>query len=354
MILTKVLYIDLNKAIFTFYVSIGLGWLRLIQGYAISLDQDLGAFKIESEADLFKPGGGHGLAEPGTLFAIEHEEAASAGADELAADCTILHGQVVPMVDTLIAHLWRPLFFVFPVQVHQLAESASVAIFKGLLRFTANLLDEVEVGDHGQVFKFAACVLNFENLASRSRIACEEEQQVIFEVVQGGPGNLQGPGFHLTVGQEVKTGDTSKCGNVLILLANWLFQNIKLNLAGLAGQFIRVNHVLFERMKSLEQGCGEAPRGAQAGAGRDVGHAGNFQTCGIGGDQLEGFANERMLDLADFVHFLKLRVFQKDLGDEPIVNGDIDIAINGRSDQKATVLLIIAGQVGASASNRDS
>lgn len=92
MILTKVLYIDLNKAIFTFYVSIGLGWLRLIQGYVISLDQHLGAFEIKSEADFFKPGCGHGLAEPGTLFAIEHEEAASVSADELAADCTVLHG----------------------------------------------------------------------------------------------------------------------------------------------------------------------------------------------------------------------------------------------------------------------
>jgi hypothetical protein len=28
MILTKVLYIDLNKAIFTFYMSIGLGWVK--------------------------------------------------------------------------------------------------------------------------------------------------------------------------------------------------------------------------------------------------------------------------------------------------------------------------------------
>jgi hypothetical protein len=45
-----------------------------------------------------------------------------------------------------------------------------------------------------------------------------------------------------------------------------------------------------------------------------------------------------------------MRIFQKDLGNESIVNGDIDIAINGRSDQEAAVLLIIAGKVGTSAS----
>src|SRR5580698_9447158 len=67
-----------------------------IIGSSISLGDYLGAFKVELEADFGQSGLAHGLAQPRFLFRVEHQEAAAAGADQLAADSAVVDGDIVP------------------------------------------------------------------------------------------------------------------------------------------------------------------------------------------------------------------------------------------------------------------
>ena len=61
------------------------------------------------------------------ILGVEHQEAAAAGADQLAADRAVLPPELVPLVDLRVAHAAGAPLLVLPVLVHQLAEGGRVA-----------------------------------------------------------------------------------------------------------------------------------------------------------------------------------------------------------------------------------
>jgi hypothetical protein len=61
-----------------------------------------------------------------------------------------------------------------------------------------------------------------------------------------------------------------------------------------------------------------------------------------------------MPDLAQFRHLLKLRVLQQDPRNKPTIQGDINIPVNRRSDEKAAMLLRVGREVCATSPERDS
>ena len=107
-------------------------------------------------------------------------------------------------------------------------------------------------------------------------------------------------------------------------------------------------------VQRLEQRRGEAARRAEPGAGRNVGHAGDFQRVRLKSDQLERFADDRMLDLVDRLHALELGIFDDQVVDEGLVQRDVDVLVDRRRDQEAAVLAVIGRQVGAAAAQRDA
>src|SRR5438552_2253454 len=57
------------------------------------------AVKIEAHPHLAQSCLAHGPAQPGLVFGVEHQEAAAAGADQLAAQRSVAHGQLIIFVD---------------------------------------------------------------------------------------------------------------------------------------------------------------------------------------------------------------------------------------------------------------
>src|ERR1035441_9224445 len=104
---------------------------------------DAGTFKVEAEPDFLQSLLAHGMAQPGLVSGIEHQEPSSTGADQLAAEGTVRHGAIVPLIDLCTAHALAALLLVLPVDVHQSAELGQLAVFQGLLAAKCQFLYEV-------------------------------------------------------------------------------------------------------------------------------------------------------------------------------------------------------------------
>ena len=90
----------------------------------------------------------------------------------------------------------------------------------------------------------ALVVLLVEDVGGGARVAGEEQQQVVFEVVERLGGDLERPRLHLVVREELEAGDAAERGDVLVLLADRLLEQVDLDVAGLLGQLLRVDEVL--------------------------------------------------------------------------------------------------------------
>ena len=76
------------------------------------------------------------------------------------------------------------MLLVLPVLVHQLGETAQVALLQRGLALVTELLDEVQVLDHVAVAAARLLVLLGQDGRGRPRVAGEEQQQVVFQVIE--------------------------------------------------------------------------------------------------------------------------------------------------------------------------
>ena len=109
------------------------------------------------------------------------------------------------------------------------------------------------------------------------------------------------------------------------------------------------------RVQRLEQRGGEAAGGAEPGAGRDVGHAGDLQVAAV--DARPARSASRMIGCCSSPRArdaLQLRVLDDQLGHEGLVDRDVDVLVDGGRDQEAAVLAVVGRQVGAAAAERDA
>src|ERR1022692_2245287 len=93
---------------------------------------DAGTFKVEAEPDFLQSLLAHGVAQPGLVSSVEHQEPSSTGADQLAAQGAVRHGAIVPLIDFCAAHARAALLLALPVDIHQAAELGQLAVFQGL------------------------------------------------------------------------------------------------------------------------------------------------------------------------------------------------------------------------------
>ena len=150
--------------------------------------------------------------------------------------------------------------------------------------------------------------------------------------------DFERPGFHFVVGQETEAGDAAIGRDVLVLLADRLAQQVDLDVAGLPRQLLAVDERAVMGVQRPQQRGGEAAGRAQAGAGGNVRHAGDFQVRRAQAGQLERLPHDGVLHLGDGVHVLELRVLDDQLLREGVVQGDVDVLVDGGGDQEAAVL----------------
>ena len=96
-------------------------------------------------------------------------------------------------------------------------------------------------------------------------------------------------------------------------------------------------------------GCGAQPR-----AGRDVGHAGQLEVLAVDADELHRLADDRVAQLGGVLHPLELRVLDDPVGDERLVERDVDVAVDGGGDEEAAVLFVVGREVGPPAADHES
>jgi hypothetical protein len=78
----------------------------------------------------------------------------------------------------------------------------------------------------------------------------------------------------------------------LTLLADGFAKDIDLDVACLLGELAARDLIVLEHVQGAQERGGEAAGRTQAGSGRDVGHAGDFQVVILDADQLHGLADD--------------------------------------------------------------
>jgi hypothetical protein len=100
----------------------------------------------------------------------------------------------------------------------------------------------------------------------RSSEPGEEQQQIVFQVVERFRRDGQGLDVHGAVLPEFEGCDAAEGRDVLVLLAHRFAQQIDLDVARLFSQFLARKKVPVQGVQRAQQRHGEAARRAQAGA----------------------------------------------------------------------------------------
>ena len=147
--------------------------------------------------------------------------------------------------------------------------------------------------------------------------------------------------------------DPAVRGDVLVLLADRLLEDVDLDLARRLGQLARRQRRAAGERQRLQQADGEGAGGAHPGPGGDVGHRGDLQRLAVPvADQR--LAQDRVADLARVVDLLELRVLEPVAALEDRVREHVDVLVDRPADQEAAVLAVVGGQVGPAAAERDA
>ena len=116
--------------------------------------------------------------------------------------------------------------------------------------------------------------------AGRARVAGEEHQQALLQVVQGALETASGETRDAVVGGELEAREAAVGGDVLVLLADGLAEHVDLDVAGLLGQRAGGDVLALEGVDRPQQAHGERARGAEPGPRGDVGHADTISRAG--------------------------------------------------------------------------
>src|SRR5258707_3936522 len=178
------------------------------------------------------------MAQLVSVASVEQQKAAAARTDEFAANGSILHAEVIPLIDMGIAHATRPALLVLPMIMHQRPKLRRLTRFKKRFTFQSKLLDEMQVGDHVLVAALGLGVLILQDRSGAARKAGEEQQQIVLKIELGIHRYLQRLYIDAVVRMERKAGQSAAGGDVLILLSDRLAETVHLDFASELRQFL--------------------------------------------------------------------------------------------------------------------
>ena len=120
-------------------------------------------------------------------------------------------------------------------------------------------------------FCFGRVSWSLQDVGSGARKAGEKHQQIVLQRVARLLLDRQRRGVDRAVPAEREAGDAAESGDVLVLLADRLLQQVDLDVAGLLGEFARMDDVARLGVQRAQQRRGETAGRAESGAGRDIG-----------------------------------------------------------------------------------
>src|SRR6266404_7188391 len=116
---------------------------------------------------------------------------------------------------------------------------------------------------------------------------------------------------------------------------------------------MRADDVALAGVQRAKQcGCKTA-RGTEACPGRDVGHTGDLDAV-VRADELDRSAHDRMSDVAGALDPLQLGIFDDVTRLKGVVQGDVDIFVDCRRDEKTAMVSVVGGEVSAATAQGDT
>src|SRR5262245_51993119 len=100
--------------------------------------------------------------------------------------------------------------------MHELAEQGGLSSFQRPLAAVTEILHVMEILKHIRIRLKGRAVLMLQDASGITRKAGEEQQEVVFEVVQGFAGERERPRVDALIGIEGEAGDSAVGGNILI------------------------------------------------------------------------------------------------------------------------------------------
>src|SRR5690349_10374887 len=113
-----------------------------------------------------------------------------------------------------------------PMKVHESAKIAGLIGFEGLLNFEPNFFDEAQILDIFFLRVLETDFLLLENVTRGAVKSSKEHEQIVFQIMQGGMGNLERTHRYRAGSIDFKTVHTTVRRNELVLLAHRFFQQI--------------------------------------------------------------------------------------------------------------------------------
>ena len=103
---------------------------------------------IKSERNILHASFSQSFSQSSFVISQKHQESAAARANQLSADGSVFHSDVIPFVDLTGRHAFGALLFVLPMSVHQSSKFSEISFFQSMANFYSEILGKVKILDH--------------------------------------------------------------------------------------------------------------------------------------------------------------------------------------------------------------
>ncbi len=226
--------------------------------------------------------------------------------------------------------------------MHELGELLDLAAFEERPDIEADCLRPVEIGSHLLVPALRASDLIGEDRGCGASFAGVEEEEVVPQPLERFAREGERLDVDRAVAIERVRADPAVRGDVLILLAGGLTENVDLDLARILCETPgRDGDATCERERLQETHRERAGR-AQTRPRRHIGDHAHFERIAVPVAQ-QRLAQDRMADLGWIVDLLELRVLHPVPALEDRVGEHVDVLVDRPADQEAAVLTVVGG-----------
>src|SRR5262249_24734470 len=143
-----------------------------------------------------------------------------------------------------------------PMKIHELPETMNVSRLQCLPNLRTDLFDLVQQFGLG-VFVFNGLLLIRQNVRRAALDAGVEKQQIAFELRNFMGVEPQRRRFHASLAVYIKTSDSAKGRDVLVLLADRFLEDLNLDLIRLFGQILRGHALALIGVERQQKAHGE-------------------------------------------------------------------------------------------------
>ena len=283
----------------------------------------------------------------------KHQKAAAAGAQQLAALRTGVHGRLIGLVDERVGDPVGHLLLDVPRLVEHRSHRIEISGAKIQIgRFGQTNHRRHPVGFLSGYGDLGGLLLQHRRCGSgQPRI---EEQQARFKIGKNGRRTQNFPDLDRVVGMEADEIEAAIGRCVLVLLANRLPAPVDLDFTTFPGETGSRRRTAAIRVQRIQEAHRKGARRTEAGSpGGNVGNRRDLDPA-FDAEQGKRFSDQWMFHLRRVRHFLSPRIADPHGLVELPADGDVHRLLDRRRQHGAAVAAVVTRQVGAAAQEADA